>query len=403
MTRDVSEAKRREAELAEAKTVTEEALQAKTQFLATMSHEIRTPLNGIIGTADLLAEGQLDAMQKDYVSTLVQSGEALLTIVNDILELTRLEAGRVDFVEEGFDVAETVESVVRLMRPAAARKNLRIGGGVAPDLPCSFSGDVGRLRQILLNLTGNAIKFTESGSVELHVRAAPDGMVEFLVTDTGIGIAPDRVEAVFESFTQADGLTSRRFGGTGLGLTISRMLARAMGGDIVVTSQDGKGSTFSVRLPLLEAEKTQTRGAPSNRAGAGDLSGRSVLVAEDNKTNRFLIARFLADAGLDVRFAENGQAAVDAFVAARPDAILMDVSMPVKDGLTATREIRELERGSASCPVIGLTANVFEEDRRRCFDAGMTAFLPKPIKRAELIAALNEAVSAAPGSRYAAE
>ncbi len=405
VTRDISEAKRREIELAEAKAVTEEALQAKTRFLATMSHEIRTPLNGIIGTADLLAAGDLDPVQRDYVGTLVQSSEALLTIVNDILETSRLEAGRVDFVEERFDVRETIDAVVRLMRPAAEHKGLRIEGRVASELSSAFSGDAGRLRQILLNLTGNAIKFTESGSVQLSADKAPDGILEIAVQDSGIGIPSDRLDAVFESFTQADGLTSRRFGGTGLGLTISRTLARAMGGDIVVTSEDGKGSTFTVRLPLMAAEESERReeAAPRDVKSGETLAGRRVLVAEDNKTNRFLIAQFLADAGIDVRFAENGQAAVDAFRADRPDVILMDVSMPVKDGLTATREIRALERGEPPCPIIGLTANVFEEDRKNCFDAGMTGFLPKPIKRAELTAALGNALSVSMSETCAAE
>ena len=402
--RDVSEAKQREAELAEAKAVAEEALQAKTRFLATMSHEVRTPLNGIIGTADLLARTALDRDQTDYVDTLVQSGDALLTIVNDILEMTRLEDGRVDLVEAPFYVAGTIEAVVRLMRPAAEGRGLRIESAVSPELSSHFAGDAGRLRQILLNLTGNAIKFTERGEVRLSVTRSDDGMIEFVVTDTGIGIAPDRVEAVFESFAQEDSLTSRRFGGTGLGLTISRMLARTMGGDLVAVSSPGRGSTFTVRLPLRPADAAaEPDSSPVEASRAELLPGSKILVAEDNKANRFLISRFLADAGCEVRFAEDGRMAVEAFADERPDVVLMDVSMPVMDGLAATREIRRLERDGPPCPILGVTANAFEEDRRRCIDAGMTGFVPKPVRRAEVLAALADALHDAPGEATAAE
>ena len=404
VSRDVSEAKQREAELAEAKAVAEEALQTKTRFLATMSHEVRTPLNGIIGTADLLATTALDCDQTDYVDTLVQSGDALLTIVNDILEMTRLEDGRVDLVEAPFDATETIEALVRLMRPAAEGKGLRIESAVSPELPSHLAGDAGRLRQILLNLTGNAIKFTEEGEVRLAVTRSGDGMIEFAVADTGIGIAPDRIEAVFESFAQEDSLTSRRFGGTGLGLTISRMLARAMGGDLVAASSPGWGSTFTVRLPLCPAEAAARPVSPPVETARVELPpGGKVLVAEDNNANRFLISRFLANAGFDIRFAEDGRAAVEAFADHRPDVVLMDVSMPVMDGLAATREIRRLEREGPPCPILGVTANAFEEDRRRCMDAGMTGFVAKPVRRAELLAALAEALRDRPCEPVAAE
>ncbi|MBM9596161.1 hybrid sensor histidine kinase/response regulator [Roseitranquillus sediminis] len=390
VTREITDAKRRERELAAAKAAAEAAAEAKSTFLATMSHEIRTPLNGIIGTADLLRTRLRDAPEAPYVEMILESGEALLMIVNDVLEATRLEAGHADILEEPFDLPQLVRSTLGVMAPVAAAKGLTLVDATTGALPRLVRGDAGRLRQILLNLIGNALKFTETGGVTLRLDAQADGTVAFEVQDTGIGIAPERLQAIFETFTQADAHVARRFGGTGLGLSISRKLAEAMGGEIGVSSTPGRGSTFTLRLPMqVAAQSSPELAAPVPAAHADRaLAGTRILVVEDNRTNMFLITRYLADTGAELILAEDGKQAVEAVAEQRLDVILMDVSMPVMDGLEATRTIRRQEVGPP-CPIVGLTANAFDEDRRRCFEAGMTAFLTKPVRRAELLAELR--------------
>jgi len=394
--RDITIAKEKSHELAAAIVEAENAAKAKSDFLATISHELRTPLNGIIGMADLLKDSRLNKTQANHAGTIIASGEALLTIINDILDVTKLDSGNAEISNQPYSPRDCVQSTCTLLRPMAESKQLAFSLTGAAQLPTCVLGDSGRLRQILTNLVGNAIKFTDSGSVTVGIQSSiAKGIadVTFTVTDTGIGIEPDRVEKVFDSFTQANSQIDRQFGGTGLGLTIARMLARKMGGDIVATSEMGLGSSFVLRLPMRLSTEPVIANVDATIVGikSTGLTGRTVLVAEDNKTNRMLVKHMLEKSGLTLEFAVDGEQAVDKYKSLRPDAILMDVSMPKKDGLQATRDIRELENatGHSAVPIIGLTANAFAEDKKRCFDAGMSAFLTKPVRKAQLIACLQ--------------
>ena len=438
--RDISDLKAREAALAEARHAAEAAAEAKSRFLATMSHEIRTPMNGIIGTADLLAESALDDDQRRLLRTIALSSEALLKIINDILDLSKLEAERVEVAAEPFDPAELGAVCAQLLRPLAERKGLDLvvtTEGAAARL----IGDSGRLQQVVLNLLGNAIKFTEAGRVELRLGTAPiDGggwegrrRLRIAVADTGIGIEPDRLGHVFDAFTQADGTITRRFGGTGLGLSISSKLAQAMGGTLEAVSTPGEGSTFTLEIDLPRAEGEPAgeaaaaarpalrevsavgpqddaladpgpNAAPPDAAppDAAPAEAGLVLLVEDNATNRFLVQRMLDGMGLTIAVAEDGAEGVAAFERLAPDLVIMDVSMPVMDGLEATRRIRrhEAERGARTpCPILALTANAHSGDRARGEEAGVSVFLTKPIRKAELCAAVAAALRPGPEPR----
>jgi PAS domain S-box-containing protein len=387
--REITESKAREAELARARAAAEEAVQSKSRFLANMSHEIRTPMNGVMGVAELLSQTRLNATQRDYVETILDSGRLLLEIINDILDLAKLQSGKSSLEREAFDLRPTVEGVVRILTPVAAKKS--IGLRIVMEGEVTLLGDEGKLRQILVNLVGNAVKFTLTGEVVIHVR--PPGimgqMLEIEVQDTGIGIAPDRIQRIFESFAQADNGISRQFGGTGLGLTISSMLAEMMGGGISVRSEIGYGSTFTLRV---EMPRTQALLKPEAPAVAPSLRpGLRILVAEDNRTNMMILRKMLKDQVLALIEAEDGEEAIRLWRETQPDLILMDVLMPKKDGLEATRAIRAAEEagGFGHCPVLALTANAFGEDRTACLAAGMDGFLVKPLSRSDLIAAIS--------------
>jgi PAS domain S-box-containing protein len=392
--RDISEAKEREAELAQARVAAERAAQAKSRFLATMSHEIRTPMNGVIGTAQLLAETRLDENQKHYVDLIVEAGEALLTIINDILDLSKLQAGRLQIDPRPFDIAACLAASVEILAPMAQIRGIELTLA-SGDTPKALLGDSGRLRQILINLIGNAVKFTPEGHVDVRLSLHDAGdrvMAEISVLDTGIGIPADRLDYVFDTFTQANDGISRNFGGTGLGLAISRLLAREMGGDITARSELGMGSVFTLTLPFARAE--DQRIAPpvaDTKVLPCSLDGKRILIADDNATNRMVVSRMLAGLGLDLSFAADGAAAVETYGSAAPDLVLMDVSMPVLNGLDATREIRCLEAAGRSgrCPIIALTANAFADDRETCLAAGMDDFLTKPIRKDELVACIG--------------
>ncbi len=384
--RDVTLAKQHQEELAQAKLAAEEGERAKADFLASMSHEIRTPMNGIIGMADLLSEMELTEDSNLYVNTIRHSAEALLTIINDILDFSKLRAGKMRLNPVVFDLSECLRNVADLLRPQANGKGLYLNITL-PDLPGKVRGDDVRLRQILLNVIGNAIKFTERGGVHVQVVTTliqDEIQCRIDVIDTGIGIPPDRIDQVFDQFAQADAATTRRFGGTGLGLSISRKLAQNMGGDVSVTSEPDKGSCFSITLKMHTARAVEcAHDGLNDAASPASLQGLKILLAEDNRTNRLVIAKFLSDARITLETAHDGRQAVDMALRFSPDIILMDMSMPEMDGLDATRAIRA--RPGPQPRIIALTANAYHSDREACLEAGMDAFLTKPVRKAQLI------------------
>ncbi len=389
--RDISAAKQHEAALDAAKIAAEDGERAKAQFLATMSHEIRTPMNGIIGMADLLTEMALPRDQRNYVDTIKVSAEALLRIINDILDFSKFDAGKSTISRSDFAFLGCVESALNILRPKALEKGIFIDLDCLTPVPEMLHGDDGHIRQILINIVGNAIKFTQNGGVTIQVSSTPQNdthLVTLKVKDTGIGIDQAQIGQIFEEFSQADGDITRKFGGTGLGLTISRLLAREMGGDITVESVANQGSAFTITLPLgavsdeaVQAAKTDTQ-APSDLR----LPGVKALVAEDNMTNQLLMKTYLKNTGMNVLYARNGVEAVKLAKRHDPRIIFMDMSMPEMDGIEATRAIRRADIPQPT--IIALTANVFASDKAACLNAGMDGFLAKPLKRSDLIGCL---------------
>ena len=392
---------RLESSTEQAKLMAKEALAAstaKSQFLANMSHEIRTPMNAIIGFSDLLADEELSDDQKEYAEIIRNSGQALLHLITDILDFSRIEAGKLTIDAIDCPLQQLIKEVEQSMHLEARRKDLEFKVFAAPDLPNVIHTDPARLRQCLNNLLNNAIKFTKKGHVFLKLSsevANADTYIRFDVEDTGVGIPPDRLEAVFELFTQADGSTSRRFGGTGLGLAITKQLAHLMDGKISVTSDLGKGSVFSLVIPA-NTHKTQSPAIesrnpsqnPAENLTYADQPGVSgtVLVAEDDPGSQALIKTLLQKHGLNVTIAQNGKEAVEEALARSFDMIFMDMQMPVINGYEATRILRE--RG-LSTPIIAITANAMEHDGERCKQAGCTDYIPKPIDRNRLADAIE--------------
>jgi PAS domain S-box-containing protein len=389
--RDITATKAAAAELEEAKARAEQSGQAKATFLATMSHEIRTPINGVIGMAELLGSSELNQEQRLYVETIQSSAELLLAIVNDVLDMSKLDAGKMTLEMADCDLRQVMRDGVQLLAPQADAKNLEINVHLSDDVPALFQTDPVRLRQVLLNLLSNAIKFTEKGAIDLRATVShmPDGRKLVMeVTDTGIGIPKDKLDSIFDEFSQAEASTTRRFGGTGLGLAICRQLIEAMDGEIDVRSELGVGTTFRFVLPMVAADRPD---AAEPVGALPDIPAADVLVADDNRTNRILVQKMLKDTPARLRFAEDGQFAVDAVTQHPPDVILMDMSMPRKGGLEATREIRAMT--SIRQPaIIALTANAMSSDRAACRAAGVNDFLSKPVKRLRLLTAIASAL-----------
>jgi len=377
-------------ELRRAKDAAEEASRLKSQFLANMSHDLRTPMNGVIGMTALALNTELSEQQRDYLTTVQNSAESLLCLLNDILDFSKIEAGKLTLEAIPFDLREVVEQTIKSLRVGADEKALALSWSVDPAIPARLVGDPVRFRQILTNLVSNAIKFTDRGRVDVEVRlesaARDETVLRVAVRDTGIGIPPEKIETIFQPFTQADGSTTRRFGGTGLGLSISSRLAELMGGRIWVESEVGKGSVFFVRLRFAAApaEVVEPSAAPA-QDGPRATPGLRILVAEDNPINQKVAARILELEGHQVTLAGDGRQALELAAREPFDLILMDVQMPGLSGLEAARLIRERERAAGShIPIIALTASAMKGDRERCLEAGMDDYLSKPLRPSAL-------------------
>jgi two-component system, sensor histidine kinase len=387
--------------LEEQKLAAEAACHAKSTFLATMSHEIRTPMNGVLGLASLLGKTELSTEQRELLDVIMISGQALMGILNDVLDLSKVESGSTEIECTDFRLQELLSGLEAMFRPQASKKGLDLI--IDMDAPPPLRGDPARIRQILVNLLSNAIKFTESGQVTLtaafQTRTRRTGKLLLTVRDSGIGMAPIAIDRIFQPYVQADSSTTRRFGGTGLGLAIVRKLVDLLGGKIAIESRLGVGSVFRVELPVESARTAQAPAAPAQTSlmPLPDLSagGHRVLLAEDNLTNQFLMKRFLDKLGVASHLAADGREVLLAWKDGAYDLILMDVEMPVLDGLEAAREIRRREscQSARRIPIIGLSADASAEGARAALAAGMDAFMTKPISIEKLAAAIEQTLA----------
>ena len=376
----------------DALTKMQDALRAKNEFLAVVSHEIRTPMNGVLGTAQLLQMTEMTEEQRRYVEAIQSSGETLLALINDILDLSKLDSGKVYLDARPVQLRALVKEVVELLRAQAQKKDLYLDTEIAPEVPEWLTGDAHRIKQIFTNLVGNAIKFTQHGGVRVAAHLQQNGQVLVCqVQDSGIGIPPDRIERLFEKFSQVDSSITRRNGGTGLGLAICKKLVEGMGGVIGVESKRHQGSTFTFRIPCTPAEAPPEKRAPAE-AGVKTAAGLRILLVEDNAVNQMLALGMLQKLGCQADLAENGEEALEK-IAAGYDLVLMDMQMPKIDGVTATRAIRQMQLARQPY-IVALTANAMESDRQQCLAAGMNDFLAKPFKAVELQEKLGDAAAA---------
>jgi len=364
-----------------------EASEAKSAFLAMMSHELRTPMNGVLGLAHALRDARLDQRHARYLDMIEQSGQGLMTILNDILDLSKIEAGKLEIEVAPFDIRDLTDQVGLVWSETAREKGLELVLDVDPATPAWLAGDATRVRQIILNLVSNALKFTEAGGVTVRVSPAARGVV-LAVSDTGVGLTDEQRARLFSPFVQGDRSIARRFGGTGLGLAICRHLAELMGGEVSVNSRLGVGSTFTVNLPLKTAEGPIL--AKPEPADAPDLAGVRVLVVDDNAINQVVARAILETAGVLVSTSADGRAALDLLKAESFDLVLMDVHMPVMDGIEAVRRIRAGEAERADMPIVALTADAMVGDAERLLAQGFDDAHPKPIRPAGLLATVAQ-------------